>query len=102
MVEDKRIKVAKDKWHLMWQNGKFDFKCHRGIAGDKGMDIFFRSPAKKFIVTVTAGISSGLLAGVYFLGFLFVCFVFAFFSSPFCSLFQRRLRECLCNWKNCR
>lgn len=72
------------------------------IAGDKGMDIFFRSPAKKFIVTVTAGISSGLLAGVYFLGFLFVCFVFAFFSSPFCSLFQRRLRECLCNWKNCR
>lgn len=47
MVEDKRIKVAKDKWHLMWQNGKFDFKCHRGNCRGQRNGYFFQESSKK-------------------------------------------------------
>lgn len=82
MVENKRTyKVAKDKWHLMWQNGKFDFKCHgRNCRGQRN-GYFFQDAIKKFTVAATA------LLPEWISWQLFVCFVLFCLGVWFCFCF---------------
>lgn len=73
------------------QNWKFDSKCLRETFGDKGwiFFLFSKMPAKTYFGRYHWDSLALLPEGIFYF-----CFVFLF-------LFQKKLGEWLCTWKNC-